>query len=80
LFRTRHRTRESIWTPRIAQGFPEPTRRYVEQLSVSDLGKPYSLLDTCEDDVFGFSPTRNNMLGGLLALGLLTVVGAALAE
>jgi len=64
----------------ISQEFPEPTRRYVEQSSVSDLGKPYSLANTCEDDVFGFSPTRNNVLGGLLALGLLALVGAAVAE
>ena len=64
------------WIP---ETFAEPERRYVEQLSVSDLGKPYDLLNTCEDDVLGFSPTRNNVLG-LIALGLLVAVGAALAD
>jgi hypothetical protein len=62
------------WIP---QDFTEPERRVVEQLSVSDLGRPYGLLATCEDDVFGFSPTRNKILGGLVALGLLFAAGAA---
>jgi hypothetical protein len=60
----------------ILQDFTKPERRVVEQLSISDLGKPYGLLATCEDDVFGFSPTRNKILAGLAAFGLL-VLGAA---
>jgi hypothetical protein len=62
------------WIPQV---FTEPERRYVGQLSVSDLGKPYGLLATCEDDVFGFSPTRNKILGGLAAVALLVAVGTA---
>ena len=62
------------WVP---QDFTEPERRVVEQVSVAELGEPYGLLATCEDDVFGFSPTRNKILGGLAALGLLFAVGAA---
>lgn len=65
------------WIP---QEFAEPQRNYIEQRSVSDLGKPYSPFDTCEDDVFGFSPTRNNILGGLMVLGLVVAFGAALAD
>jgi hypothetical protein len=61
------------WIPQV---FTEQERRFVEQSSVADLGKPYALLATCEDDVFGFSPTRNKVIGGLAVLGLL-VLGAA---
>ena len=61
------------WIP---QEFPEPVRVNVELASVSDVGKPYTPLATCEDDVFGFSPTRNRIVEGVASL-LLVFLGCA---
>lgn len=65
------------WIP---QEFPEPARLQVELASVSDLGKPYMLSDTCEDDVFGFSPTRNRIVEGLAGLALVFLGGVVVAN
>jgi hypothetical protein len=49
----------------------EAQRQVMDRVAVSDLGRPYDFLHTCEDDVFGFSPTRENIIGGAIAIGLL---------
>jgi len=65
------------WIPLEMQ---EPARLEVQQASVSNLGDPYTLAATCEDDVFGFSPTRNRIVEGIAGLLLVVVAGAVVAN
>jgi hypothetical protein len=65
------------WIP---QELPAFARLQMEQASVSDLGKPYTLSATCEDDVFGFSPTRDRIVEGLAGLALVFLGGVFIAN
>jgi hypothetical protein len=65
------------WIP---QEFTEEQRLAKQHESVSDIGEPYTALATCEDDVLGFSPTRDQIVKNLFVIGAAALIIGLVAE